>query len=80
MSKFLPLTRPHVASGRKIRCFRRKGETINQDILLEKRKTTEVMALSMYRVEKFGNLKTCRYMWIALYLYIMTHYVKIMYI
>ena len=35
-SKFLPLTRPRDAADRKIRCFRRKVETINQDISLEK--------------------------------------------
>ena len=47
MSKFLPLTRPHDAADRKISCFRRKRETINQDIILEKKTTTEAMALSM---------------------------------
>jgi len=54
-SKFLPLTRPRVAADRKIRCFRRKVETLNQDISLEK-KTTEAMALSMYGVELLDNI------------------------
>ena len=36
-SKVLRLTRPRGAADRKIRCFRRKGETLNQDISLEKR-------------------------------------------
>ena len=35
-SKFLPFTRPRGAADRKIRCFRSKGETLNQDISLEK--------------------------------------------
>ena len=36
-SKFLPFTRPRGAADRKIRYFRRKGETLNQDISLEKK-------------------------------------------
>ena len=59
MSTFLLLTRPQDAADPKIRCFRRKGETLNQDTSLEK-KTAESMVLSMYGVKLFDHIFACK--------------------
>ena len=58
MSKFLPLTRPQDATDRKIRCFRRKGETINQDTILEEKNNNICYGSVIVRSGIIGQHKT----------------------